>query len=96
MTTATPDHAHTHWQCPVSRTFATSDGKCKAVGCPVWRWVPISASDPRIVAARKKAMAEVKMDHKKAVALVEAEPARFGVPTEPEKGYCGLGGEVKA
>jgi hypothetical protein len=54
------------------------------------------ADDPRFVAAKAKAMEELgggATKHKEAVARVMADPATYGVPTSPERGFCGAGGK---
>lgn len=96
MTTATPDHARAEWPCPLGRTFGKTHDNCIAERCPVWRWVPLSAADPRFVKEVQKAMKEQNLSHQKAVAHVMENRADLGLPTKPEVGRCGLGGEVKA
>lgn len=97
MTTATPTEAR-QWPCPLARARAggEGDGRCIVDACPVWRWVPLPANDPRFKAAIQQAQKDQQIDHKKAVEYVMKHRAELGLPTAPEVGFCGVGGEVRA
>jgi hypothetical protein len=88
--------------CPFARTFikegpiALADKGCKGPACALWRWEPISADDPRFVAAKARALEELgggATRHAAAVARVIANREAYGVPTSPERGFCGAGGK---
>jgi hypothetical protein len=92
----TPDEAAAY-PCPVSRTFAAAQPTCRGTGCILWRWHPVTASDPRFQAALKARIAETgekSLQHPKAAAL-----ARGDVP--PDSGYprprwgCGVSSPVE-
>lgn len=93
MTGHTPETAAA-LLCPLSRTFAapTAESHCRGAGCAVWRWLPIPADHPAFVAAVAKLKDGDALKHKEAVAQVMADRPAYGVPTEPEEGFCGLGG----
>ena len=93
MTYRTPEEA-AQTLCPFSRTFGLPQAQkgCHGPSCALWRWTPIPSDDPRFVAAVKKLMADG-MHHRTAVSSVSADPASHGVPTKPERGYCGAGGK---
>lgn len=94
MTARTPEEAQ-EWLCPSARTFAApkAEPHCQGPSCAAWRWQPISASDPRFVRAVKAIIATGKT-HKEAVSIVSSDMAGHGVPTAPERGFCGLGGAL--
>lgn len=99
MTLATPDTARAEWPCPLARTFydyQRTEGACCGDECPLWRWEPLSAADPRFVAAIKARMRETQESHQKAVKHVMDNRAELGLPTEPEVGFCGAGGRPVA
>lgn len=89
--------------CPLARTFAKKEGPgCMAGGCPVWRWLPLDASDPKFASAITREMALLAKEagkkttvafHKKAVANVMKDPEAYGVPPTSGRGWCGLGGK---
>lgn len=97
----TPDQA-AEFACPVARTFAEKIGpNCQGPKCILWRWIPIAAADPRFVSAVKNEMKRLAVEkgktnhvsfHKEAVRNVHADPEAHGVPSAPERGFCGLGG----
>lgn len=104
----TPAQARETYPCPVARTFDKKVGpNCDADKCPVWRWLPLSADDPRFSGAVKREcvmLAQQKAEetgkkpkphhlyHKQAVKNVMADPQAYDVPAKPERGWCGLGG----
>lgn len=97
MTAMTPTEA-AETLCPFARTFGIPQAQkgCHGPACALWRWEPIMADDPRFVEAKAKAMEELgggATKHKEAVARVMADPATYGVPTSPERGFCGAGGK---
>ena len=84
---------------------------CRGARCAVWRWTPLPAKDPRFVQAISNEMERLHAKHKEehplsdrkpqgfhkeAVANVNADLAAHDLPTGPERGFCGLGGEPKA
>ena len=81
--------------CPFARTFASSKSQegCRGPSCALWRWVPIPANDPRIIGAIAKLMDGNALKHKEAVATVMKDRVAHGIPTGPEVGYCGAGGQ---
>lgn len=96
MNARTPEDA-TSLLCPLSRTFASKEASqgCKGPLCAVWRWKPLSAGDPRFTAALAVIARELgggPHRTKEATAVLMADRAKYGVPTEPEVGFCGLGG----
>lgn len=101
MTYATPDDARKSWLCPLAATFAKPQSKCRGDDCPAWRWRPLLSTDPRFTSAiereilllsGEKKNVNKNLLHKEAVAKVMADPRKYMIPTEPEVGYCGLGG----
>lgn len=97
--------------CPLARTFGAEklSAKCRGAECAAWRWLPMSAGDPRFMSAVKREegllAAEAKEKdgkehnlskfHNKAVARVKADPNAFTYPdSEKDRGYCGMGGPV--
>ena len=93
MTYRTPEEA-AETLCPFARVFALPQASkgCHGPSCALWRWSPISSDDPRFVAAVKKLIADG-MSHKAAVATVAKDMEGHGVPTKPERGFCGAGGK---
>lgn len=97
MTTMTPESA-AETLCPLARTFSlpTAQKGCHGPSCALWRWVPISADHPAFVAAKTQVMAEMggkPVHHANAVAKIMADREAYGVPTKPERGFCGAGGQ---
>jgi hypothetical protein len=97
MTALTPEEATATWFCPLARTFAykVAQEGCRGDECACWRWEPIAADDPRFTAAKATALAILgggASKHKEAVAMVMANREAYGVPTKPERGFCGIGG----
>jgi len=92
---ATPEQARAAWLCPLARVFADLTSHCRGDECPLWRWKPITTSDPRWLDAMKLAMAETgdRGAGKKAAKMVLEDPERFGLPAHPDTGWCGLGGK---
>jgi hypothetical protein len=99
MTARTPEDAAT-LLCPLSRTFAPKEAVtgCRGPGCAWWRWQPIHPSDPRV----SKAIAEIKAGlgggqnrSKEALEILMADRLKYGVPVDPEVGYCGGAGDHK-
>lgn len=90
---ATPQDA-IKWPCPTARTFAEAQPNCRADDCPLWRWKPLDASVMKAAIAAE--MGRNGLDHRKATAVVAADPVAHGVPAGPTHGWCGLGGEPKA
>lgn len=78
--------------CPLSRTFSEPPGNCVAAGCILWRWVDLDINDDRFKEAIKTAIRDQKMNHKQAVKWMMENREELGLPTDPERGYCGLGG----
>lgn len=97
MTALTPQEAKAQWLCPLARTFiqagqtSVADQGCKGAVCACWRWQPIMADDPRFVKAIKAELA-TGITHKAAVAKIMADREAYGIPTKPERGFCGIGG----
>lgn len=96
MTARTPEDAAT-LLCPLARTFAGKEAVacCRGPSCALWRWKPLSANDPRFTAALKTIAQEIgggPHRGKEATAILMADRAKYGVPTEPELGFCGMGG----
>lgn len=106
----TPEDAATTTLCPLSmisdergkRSFAA----CQGDRCAYWRWKPRSSTDPELVSATKRTMAEMAQAdakatgkpakaavsyHKAAVAQVMKNPDGYA---PQEAGYCGGGGPV--
>lgn len=86
--------------CPLARTFAPKEAStgCRGPQCAWWRWQPIMASDSRITAAIKTITKELgggPHRGKEAYAILNKDRAKYGVPTDPEVGYCGGAGEHK-
>lgn len=103
----TPEDARAKWLCPLARTFgeAKVEANCRGDDCPVWRWRPLMAVDPRFTSAinreieflaGEKPNVKRELLHKEAVAKVHNNPRDYMIPEGPEVGYCGLGGEVRA
>lgn len=102
----TPEDARETWVCPVARTFGDNPIKnCRGDACPVWRWRPLLAADPRFTSAINREIEMLKGEkpnvtpavlHKEAVAKVTNNPQDYMIPEGPEVGFCGLGGEVRA
>ena len=89
--------------CPLGRTFSTPIAKCMADKCPLWRWRPNLATDPRFTSAIQREISRLKGEkpdvdrdllHQEAVSIVSADPAAYSIPEAPERGFCGLGGRV--
>lgn len=83
--------------CPLARTFAAPKPQegCRGPSCALWRWQPIAANDPRVTAALAKIAKELgggPNRTKQATEILMKDRAAYGVPTEPEKGFCGAGG----
>jgi hypothetical protein len=102
MTALIPTDAATRL-CPLSRTFAATPAilGCRGPDCMFWRWEPISAADPRVTQAIQDRINALHADkpnvskgllHKEAVAWVMENRRALGIPTEPEKGFCGAAG----
>jgi hypothetical protein len=83
------------------------DPECQGPVCAVWRWKPISAKDPRFTKAINEEIDRLHAEHKaehplsdrkkdgfhqQAVKNVSADREAHGVPSDPELGFCGLGG----
>ena len=99
MTAILAKMAHMH-PCPMSRNFHDAKEECRGAMCPLWRWLPLECG-PEFKAAMDAAReitGEKKPAQNKTLNLVMKERARFGLPTEPNRGYCGAGGplEVRA
>jgi hypothetical protein len=101
----TPAQARETLPCPMARTFAEKKGpNCDADKCPVWRWLPLPATDPSYMSAVKREEACLAQEaeketgkpqnadkfHKVAVSNVRKNPVAYGV--QPKHGFCGLGG----
>ena len=98
---ATLEQARASWQCPVSRLWASEvvQPRCRGDACPLWRWEPLSADDPKFkaaVSARVKELGGSPVYHKQAVAYVMENRESLGLPSKPTHGFCGLGGRVIA
>jgi hypothetical protein len=68
---------------------------CIGSACMAWRWNPLMADD-QFKNAIIKAAAEIedKSENKmKATKHVMANRSKYGLPTEPFDGYCGLSGK---
>ncbi|MBT9385509.1 hypothetical protein KM176_16665 [Pseudooceanicola sp. CBS1P-1] len=107
MTSLHPEDAAKQWRCPLAKTFGAAKvtGFCAGDACAVWRWMPMSANDPRFVSAVQREIASLQEAnpkatkvalHKQAVARVMADPNAFTFPNETDRGYCGLGGPIEA
>lgn len=80
--------------CPAARMFAAGPSQegCRGRVCAAWRWTLITTGDRRWQAALRARMietGETDLRHPKAAALAKDD-------VTPDKGYCGLGGEVQA
>jgi len=104
MSGLTPEEAKGR-ACPLARSFERHQPTCLGPACMLWRWLPLSAEDPRFrraVRAEMKRLAEAAGkastagSHREAVRNVTADPAAHGAPSAPERGYCGLGGRPEA
>ena len=97
MTAMTPTEA-AEALCPFARTFGLPQAQkgCHGPACALWRWEPIMADHPAFVAAKAKVIAEMggkQTAHAAAVAKIMADREAYGVPTSPERGFCGAGGQ---
>lgn len=95
MTARTPEQA-AEWLCPLARTFAASPSVkgCQGASCALWRWEPVSTSNP-LWRAAVKAEAEKtgeKAPFPKAARVVADDLEAFGIKVE--RGYCGMGGPI--
>ena len=92
MTIMTPESA-AETLCPFARTFGLPQAQkgCHGPACALWRWDPIRADHPAFTKAVKAEIAEG-LSHKAAVAKIMADRAAYGIPTKPERGFCGGGG----
>ena len=93
MTAMTPTEA-AEALCPFARTFGLPQAQkgCHGPACALWRWEPIMADHPAFVAAIKAELAHG-ITHKAAVSKIMADREAYGVPTSPERGFCGAGGQ---
>ena len=97
--TATPEDAAKRWECPMGRTFAEPGKMCRGPKCAAWRFLPLLASDPSIVAAVAREMRAIEQEsgghkanyHKQAVERVMRDPSAYAIPAHHERGFCGLG-----
>tara|TARA_R110000868_G_scaffold237132_9_gene491647 strand:+ start:46404 stop:46748 length:345 start_codon:yes stop_codon:yes gene_type:complete len=107
MTSLHPTEAAKQWKCPLSRTFGVPKASVGCIGadCAVWRWMPMSAEDPRFTSAVAREIAFLQTEnpktsaallHKQAVAKVMADPNAYTFPNESDRGFCGLGGKPEA
>ena len=79
---------------------------CTGAACMAWRWRPLMAdaqfleavkqltaelADPKAEIPGRKGLGETQA-HKKAVALVIADRAFYGLKDTPFEGFCGLAG----
>lgn len=65
---------------------------CIATDCQGWRW-SIARMDAERIEIIRAVADEIKdrtPSRKKARDLVDADPAKYGLPAEPTHGYCGL------
>ncbi|PZQ99176.1 MAG: hypothetical protein DI533_00260 [Cereibacter sphaeroides] len=62
----------------------------------MWRWLPIPADHPAFVEAVAKIKGGNTLRHGEAVKTVMADREAYGIPTKPERGYCGLGSKPEA
>lgn len=97
----TPSEASAEWPCPLGRTFHPPRDTCRGSDCPLWRWLPIPATDPAFQSAIAREMSVIASEkgskstsgyHKQAVENVMRDPKAYGVKVEPVRGWCGLGG----
>lgn len=95
MTTMLPSEAPERL-CPFARTFGmpTAQTGCHGSACALWRWVPVPADHPAFTAAYAKAKAYAPNEaHAARVKRIMEDREAHGIPTKPERGYCGAGGQ---
>jgi hypothetical protein len=95
MTTMTPAEA-AETLCPHARTFALPQAQkgCHGPACALWRWVPIMADHPAFVAAMAQHKSEAPhVPHPVRVKHIMENREHYGIPTKPERGFCGAGGQ---
>jgi hypothetical protein len=99
MTTMTPDSA-AETLCPFARTFARTFGitpaqkGCHGPSCALWRWQPITTDHPAFVAAYETLKANMpNAAHATRMKNIMDNRAAYGIPTKPERGFCGAGGQ---
>jgi hypothetical protein len=90
--------------CPIARVSGAKEpkAKCQGADCILWRWVPLMADDPRVLAAIARETLILKTerpkDHQIAIQMealrrVRNDPHAYSYPTETDRGWCGLGGK---
>ncbi len=83
--------------CPIARVSGAEKPSARCVGssCVLWRWQPVMSDDPAFKLAVSVVMKNGASPNA-ATAKVWANREKYGVPTEPYRGWCGLGGEPTA
>ena len=85
----TEDEAKTKECRPGGRNRVDKFDKCSASGCMAWRWSLARETEAFYEAIKVEMRAQIKPDHKKAVAEVYKNKELF----EHTEGYCGLSGK---
>lgn len=81
--------------------YAADDGpddpltNCIGANCMAWRWLPLMADDAYLEAVKKAAVeiGDKSSSRAQAAKHVNANRAKYGLPTQPFEGYCGLAGK---
>ena len=83
--------------CPVSQAMPLEHQYrcCLGSGCMAWRWQPLLADDAFLAAVVKAAeeIGDKSANKHKAAAHVSRNRAKYGLPTEPTIGFCGMTSE---
>ena len=84
-----PEKIHCH--ATLANPDADRSGPCSGPHCMAWRWLPLIVTPEWAVAVKK--VIESCKSHNAATQMVKNDPAKYGLPTEPTLGYCGLAGK---